>query len=32
MSSIQSTVASLPSSSAEAETSPISDRRAYRMS
>jgi uncharacterized membrane protein len=32
MSSIQSTVASLPSSSSEANTSPISDRRAYRMS
>jgi uncharacterized membrane protein len=32
MSSIQSTVASLPSNSAEADTSPISDRRAYRMS
>src|SRR6266702_2838357 len=32
MSPIQSTVASLPSSSAEAEASPISDRRAYRMS
>ena len=32
MSSIQSTAASLPSSSAEADTSPISDRRAYRMS